>query len=184
MTNKNTKEFGITEYIHTFEKSLNYMVAVLLAIFVTAICCKYKGESFRELWEGPIHDLYNEPKIVFFSIVAVLPTLPYYFYYTLRDNTDWNMSNRDREKRGLVKLFILYETGVMSILYLLMQNDKSFAGTKMIVSAINVVLLCLYGFVMIKGAFEKDEQKKKVRDISLSFYFFQFLYFVFYLFTV
>lgn len=161
MTNKNTKEFGVTEYMHTFEKSLNYMVAVLLAILVTAICCNYKGESFKELLEGPILDLYNEPKIVFFSIVAVLPTLPYYFYYTLRDNVDWNMSNRDREKRGLVKLFILYETGVMSILYLLMQNDKSYAGTKMIVSAINIVLLCLYGFVMIKGAFEKDEYKKE-----------------------
>ena len=161
MTNKNTKEFGITEYMHTFEKSLNYMVAVLLAILVTAICCKYNGESIRQLWEGPLHDLYNEPKTVFFNIVAVLPTLPYYFYYTLRDNADWNMSNRDREKRGLVKLFILYETGVMSILYLLMQNDKRFAGTKVIISAINFVLLCLYGCILIKGAREKDEQKKE-----------------------
>ena len=170
MADDNIKEFRVSEYVQGFEKSLNYMAAVLFAILVTAFYCLCQEQNWKEILNELLHNLYSEPKNVFFIIVAVLPTLPYYLFYTLKDDIRWYTEDREKDISGLLKIFTLYEFGILSIFYLLMQGDKRFAGSKLIISCINIVLLSIYVYLIAKD--------KKVNKGFEYFYVIIFLMFV------
>lgn len=177
MADKEMKEFNVKEYMHDFEKSLNYMVAVLFAISVTAVCYFCQGMSWSDLGDA-LSELYNEPKEIFYVIVAVLPTLPYYFCYTLKNDPNWTCDIKKRDMDGLLKIFVFYEVGVMSIIYLLMQRDLHFSASKLIIAAINIGLLGFYIYLVTKEYQQNMNPEKSIEYfyILVIFAAFVFLY--------
>lgn len=146
-----TGEFRMRDYVHAFEKSLNYLAGAILAIFAAGISyISTVPDWYMDLGEI-VQNIHDDPKIFLCVCTAVLSTLPYYFYYTLKDNDNWNACQGKRDKWGLGKICILYEICMMSFFYLLVQGDLHFAGAKCIISFISALLSCLYLGLMIKG---------------------------------
>lgn len=175
MADKELKEFNVKEYMHNFEKSLNYMVAVLFAISVTAVWYFCQGMSWSDLQDA-LSKLYYEPKEIFYVIVAVLPTLPYYFCYTLKNDLNWTCDIKKRDMNGLLKIFVFYEVGVMSIIYLLMQKDLQFSASKLIIAAINIVLLSFYIYLVTKEYQQNMNPEKSIEYFYILVIFAAFIF--------
>ncbi len=147
---KDKKVFCLNDYIRSFEKSLHYMMAALLAIFVVGMSWRLAGktELFSEvkiIWD----DLQKQPRQILCIITAVLSTLPYYYYYTLKDNPNWNACRGRNDIQGLIKIYILYEIVTVSLFYLLIQNEADCEATKLILSAAGAVLTLIYIGILI-----------------------------------
>lgn len=151
MMSENTKEFRIKEYVHIFEKSLNYMAGVILSIFISGIIYLGSETNGNITINEILKNIHDDPKPLFCVLVAVLSTLPYYFYYSLKDDTAWNACNGRRDNWGLAKICILYEICIMSLLYLLLQGNVCFAGSKFLISIINIILILIYMIFLFKG---------------------------------
>lgn len=150
MTDRSTKEFQITDYVHSFEKSLNYLAGAILAIIAAAIgYLASKSQQNMALLEM-FQNIYDDPKETICVFMAVLSTLPYYVYYTLKENLAWNACNVKRDHVGLFKIGIIYEICVMSFLYLLFQGNTDYACFKLVVSLVNIVLVGVYLFFLYK----------------------------------
>ena len=152
MSKENTKEFRVREYLHDFEKSLNYMAGALLAILVSGICLIASKSSWTSAELSVIfQEFHDSPTELLGVISAVLCTLPYYFYYTVKDDNHWNASRGNIDNFGLWKVFIWYELCVLSFYYLLFQGDVNYSLLKLTLSVVNVILACIYLFLLIKG---------------------------------
>lgn len=88
---------------------------------------------------------------LFCALVAVISTLPHYFYYTLKDNTTWNAFNGSKDNGGLLRICILYEISVFSFFYLILQGDVNYTLSKLIISIINIILISIYLILLLKG---------------------------------
>lgn len=146
MHKKTREEFGLRNYIQIFEKSLNYIAGAFLSMLAAGIVfwgSKQCGNfSLKELFSN----IDAGSKILTCVLVAILSTLPYYFYYNLKNNTVWNSSIGDKDNGALLKIYILYEIGIYSFFYLILQGDYHFALSKLILSSINVLLILIYLF--------------------------------------
>ena len=115
------KEFRVNEYVHAFEKSLNYIFGAIIAIgFVSLVWYISVYPDWMKKIPQVLSDIHNDPTEVLCVITAVLTTLPYYFYYVLKDNTYWNGYNGKKDNWGLLKIFIIYEICIVSFFYLLL----------------------------------------------------------------
>lgn len=87
-------------------------------------------------------------------IAAILSTLPYYFYYTLKNSTRWNECYGKSDNWGWIKIFGLYEISIMGVFYLLLQNlpisNDAFCAPKPIVSSIGAVFCIVYIAILCK----------------------------------
>lgn len=164
MTN-DKKEFRVENYVYAFEKSLHYMFGTFLAIGI-GIAIWYM--SARNDWWNVIKEAAEEmqdgdPNGIFVRIcmiiTAVLSALPYYFYYTLKDNSDWNLCNGKKDCRGLKKIYILYEIAIMGLFYLLLPQQKNYINSKFIVAAVCFLLCIAYIYMLFR-------QHKKGADIG------------------
>lgn len=153
---ENTKEFRIRDYVHAFEKSLNYLAGAILAIFVAGISYVSFVPEWNMTLTEIVQNIHDEPNIFLCIFTAVLATLPYYFYYTLKDNDRWNACQGERDKWGLGKICIIYELCMMCLFYLLVQGDLRFAWAKCIISSIGAGLSLLYLCLMIKGNYDGE----------------------------
>lgn len=175
------KVFRLGRYVRAFEKSLNYMLGAVLAVFVAGV--KYiipeDGQQISlDDVIGILQKIHDDPRKLFCVLTAVLSTLPYYVYYTLKEDSVWNACDGKRDHLGLKKIYIVYEIGIMSFFYLLFQGIKDYAGSKMVAAIISMVLVGCY-FRLIKR-----EGKRKERDhggylllaILLAFLFFLMLF--------
>lgn len=152
MESDNRNEFRLRDYVQVFEKTLNYMAGVMIAAMVAGICHIVSNPNWHltiETMFRMIQNLHKNPKEFFCLITSVLSTLPYYFYYCLKDNTGWNACNGQRDNKALRKIYVLYEFGIICLLYLLMKDDMSFSASKLFLSIINVLLTFLYLFFVI-----------------------------------
>ena len=156
MKRENTKEFRIRDYVHAFEKSLNYLTGAILAILVAGISYISSVPEWDMTVFEIVQKIHDDPKIFLCIFTAVLATLPYYFYYTLKDNDRWNACQGERDKWGLGKLCIIYELCMMCLFYLLVQGDMRFAEAKCYISGISAGLSLLYLYLMIKGNYEEE----------------------------
>lgn len=154
----NNKEFRISDYVCLFEKSLNYMTGAILSMFAVNIINTGSNSDWALSLEEILGIIDNDPKDLFCILIAVISTLPYYFYYTLKDNTDWNACNGSKDNWGLLKIYILYEIGIFSFFYLILQGDVHFSFAKFIISIINIVLIFIYLILLF------IENKNKSRD--------------------
>lgn len=149
MNNESTKEFRVNEYVHLFEKSLNYIAGAIFSIFAAGITYVSSNPNLNLSIKEIFQIIDNDPKEFFCILAAVLSTLPYYFYYTLKDNTDWNACNGSKDNWGLLKIYVLYEIGIFSFFYLILQGDIEFTLSKLIISIINIILISIYIVLMI-----------------------------------
>lgn len=104
-----TKEFRIGDYLGVFEKSLNYMTGTVFAAFIAGVSWYVSEPDRRAAFPQMIHTLHEDPKKLLCLVTALLSVLPYYFYYTLKDITNWNMYGNRGDHKGLPKVGILYE---------------------------------------------------------------------------
>lgn len=171
----NDKEvFRVGNYVRAFEKSLNYMCGALLAIAVTSLswCLKNSMEfaepvRFAE-FVGRLGKIFNQilengldkilPK-VFAVIIGVLTGLPYYFYYTLKDNYEWNLYGGRKDINGLLKIYVLYEIIIIGFFYLFLPNEEAYVSPRLITASIDVLLVSLYVAILFY-------QHKKGEDIG------------------
>lgn len=149
MTN-DKKEFRIEDYVHSFEKSLNYLAGAILAIFAAGIGYIASEPSQNIFLLEMLRDIYDDPRETICVFMAVLSALPYYVYYNLKENLAWNADNGKRDHLGLLKIGILYEICIMSFLYLLFQGDPDYTCFKIVVSLVNIVLIDIYFCILIK----------------------------------
>lgn len=158
------KEFRANEYMRSFEKSLNYMFGAILAICVICISIYFStGErQWTDLW-AELDAIHRSPRNALRILAAVLSTLPYYCYYTLKDNTDWNARNGRKDDWGLAKAYFSYEIGIMILFYLLLQggsksDENAYIGSKLIVAFIGAAFTIIYIVILICRHIMKRER--------------------------
>ena len=152
MRKKETEEFRVREYLHDFEKSLNYMAGAILTILVTGVCLiASKPEWNITILSEMFHNIHDNPTELLGVLSAILCTLPYYFYYTLKDDIRWIAYRGDGDNFGLWKIFIWYEICILSFCYLLFQGDVSYSVLKLMLASINTLLAAIYLGLLIKG---------------------------------
>lgn len=144
------KEFRIGDYVHCFEKSLNYLAGAILAILAAGIGYIASEPSQNISLLEMLQNIYDDPRETICVFMAVLSALPYYVYYTIKENLAWNADNGKRDHLELLKIGILYEICIMSFLYLLFQGDTHYTCFKMVVSMINIVLIGIYFCILVK----------------------------------
>ena len=159
-----TKEFRANEYISSFEKSLSYMFGAILAICVVRISIYFSSGDMQwtDFW-AKLAAIHRSPRNALRIFAAVLSTLPYYYYYTLKDNPNWNAQNGQKDNWGLVKACILYEIGIMILFYLLLQggsesDEDAYIGSKLIVAFIGATLTIIYIVIIIYRHIRKKER--------------------------
>lgn len=171
--NENTKEFRLRDYISVFEKSLNYLTGAVLAIFIAGMSWYIVSEpNWKMMLPQKLHSIHDNPKELLCLIVAVLSMLPYFFYYSLKDNIGWNACNGSRDNLGLGKICVLYEICIMSFFYLLLQGQVQFAGSKLIISIVNIILIILYCIFLKEGKKKGENIGYFLAIIILAFIFF------------
>lgn len=171
MESGNINEFRLRDYVQVFEKTLNYMAGAIVAAMIAGICHIVSDPNMHLTIDTTfrmIQDLHKNPQEFFCLITSVLSTLPYYFYYCLKDNTGWNACNGKRDNKGLRKIYVLYEFGIMCLLYLLMKDDMSFSASKLLISVINIVLTFTYLCFMIKDRRKEERIGYFLVTIALS----------------
>jgi len=174
----NTKEFRVNEYLRSFEKSLNYMVGAIAAICVIGISRYVSGHS--EWWTDlpeTLSCIQENPREILCILTAVLSTLPYYFYYTLKDNINWNACSGPKDNCGLAKIYILYEIGVMGLFYLLLQGDTKFAGSKLIISLLGTILTIIYIAILLFRQKRNERIGYFIAVVVMAFFLFLALFF-------
>lgn len=150
MKNESTKGIRIGDYVNFFEKSLNYLAGALLAILVAGIAhFASKSNMDKSLWDT-ILDIHDHPHDLLCILTAVLSTLPYYVYYALKENMGWNAYNGKKDHVALATIGIMYEICIMSGFYLLYQGDWQYAGSKLVISVVNIALVGLYIYLLRK----------------------------------
>lgn len=171
--NDNTKEFRIKDYVNAFEKSLNYMTGAILAILVAGMSWYIVTEpNWKIMLPQVLQNIHDDPKELLGLIAAVLSTLPYYFYYSLKDNISWNECSGSRDNFGLGKICVLYEICIMSFFYLLLQGEVCFAGSKLIISFISMILIIFYCLFLKEGKKKGEHIGYFVAVIILALLFF------------
>lgn len=170
---KDKKVFCVNDYIRTFEKSLHYMMGALLAIFVVCASLRLSGQpgwylKVKSIWGN----LQKQPREILCIISAVISTLPYYFYYTLKDNPEWNACRGRKDIQGLIKIYILYEIVTLSLFYLLIQNETDCTVSKLILSAMGTILTLIYIAILFY------RRKKETVGYFILVIFIAFLFFV------
>lgn len=148
------KEFRVGHYVRAFEKSLNYMCAAFLAIVIVYFGERIStsAEPFEEikrilwpiLFEGDSDNIL--PK-VFIIIIGVLSALPYFFYYTLKDNYEWNLYSGRKDLGGLLKIYMLYEIFIIGLFYILLPKTD-YEGSKLIAALIGFLLSLTYILIL------------------------------------
>lgn len=156
MANESTKEFRITDYVHAFEKSLNYLAGAILAVLAAGIGYIASIPEHNISLLKITKNIHDNPQKMLCVLTAVLSTLPYYVYYTLKENADWNICNGKRDHLGLLKIAIMYEICIMNCFYLLFQGDARYAGSKLAISIVNIVLVSWYLILLRKRSKEGE----------------------------
>lgn len=172
MSNESTKEFRVKDYVRLFEKSLNYIAGAIFSMLAAGIIYISSKPEWDLSLKEIIQIIDNEPKELFCALAAILSTLPYYFYYSLKDNTDWNACNGSKDNWGLLKICILYEIGIFSFFYSILQGDVHFALSKLIISIINIILISIYLILLFIGNKSGDRIGYFVAVIALAILFF------------
>lgn len=158
-------EFRVGNYVRAFEKSLNYMCAVFLAIAIVIACWYFPNfqdfvakieEWFYQIKDGDPNGLLLK---IFTVIMGAVTVLPYYFYYTLKDNYEWNLYSGRRDIDGLLKIYVLYELTVIGLFYLLFPREEDYVSPRLIVSVIGALLVVFYIVILFY-------QHKKGEDIG------------------
>lgn len=170
MKEENTKQIRIGDYVHTFEKSLNYLAGALLAILVAGIAhiASVPDISLPEM----IEDIHKNPQNLLCILTAVLSALPYYVYYALKENPGWNAYNGKRDHMALAKIGIMYEICIMNCFYLLYQGKEQYAGSKLVISVVNITLVGLYIYLLSKRRKAGERAGYFVIVIALAMVFF------------
>lgn len=164
MTN-DKKEFRLENYVYAFEKSLHYMLGVFLASGIGMIIWYMTNHEkwWNVIIEAAAEISTGDPNGIIIRIsmivTAALSALPYYFYYTLKDNNLWNLCNGKKDCRGLKKIYILYEIAIIGIFYLLLPREDIYLDSKNIISAIGALLCIVYIYILYR-------QHKKGADIG------------------
>lgn len=172
MNNENTKEFRVSDYVCIFEKSLNYMAGAILSMLAAGIIYISSNLDLNLSIKEIFQIIDNDPKDFFCILVAVLSTLPYYFYYSLKDDGDWNACNGSKDNWGLLKIYILYEIGIFCFFYLILQGDVHFSLAKLIISIINIVLTFTYLILLFIGNKSRNRIGYFIAVIFLTIIFF------------
>lgn len=111
------------------------------------------GETTSKKWYIDIWKLLkgiaNDDSNTHFSrllliVAGVLTTLPYYFYYTLKDNSAWNAYGGKRDVWGLKKIYLLYEISIMGLFYLLLMRGGEYKVDKPIVAFVSAFFAAIY----------------------------------------
>lgn len=170
MENEKTKDIWIGDYVHAFEKSLNYLAGVLLAILVAGIAhiASTPDISLLEI----VRNVHDNPRDLLCILTAVLSTLPYYVYYTLKENKGWNAYNGKKDHVALAKIGIMYEICIMNCFYLLYQGDPHYAGSKLVISVVNITLVGLYIYLLFRRRKAGDRVGYFIIVIGLAILFF------------
>lgn len=105
--------FRLKEYVNSFEKALNYIIASILAV-VTAVLyyTSQKGNGLENILLF-IKNSIVSPEKIFEVGLAVFSSLPYFCYYTLKNNTHWNYCNDNKDNIALLKTADLYENHIL-----------------------------------------------------------------------
>lgn len=136
---------NISQYVSIFEKSLSYCVALMISIFVGIVYTESKN-SFPDIIQKYFLNWQSNPdEIMGFSfLIATLVTIPYFYTYTLKNIPEWTLADHTGEIHGLIKLFCLFEICVMTIFYLLLWRNASAIAAKILILAVNILILMLY----------------------------------------
>lgn len=156
--------FRLKEYVNSFEKALNYIIASILAV-VTAVLyyTSQKGNGLENILLF-IKNSIISPEIIFEVGLAVFSSLPYFCYYTLKNNTHWNYCNDNKDNIALLKTADLYEIFILTLFYLLIQGENNYIVARIVIAGIIIGLLLVYLAL-------KTIEKKKTENIYIYGYF-------------
>ena len=152
----NNNIYTLDNYINALEKTTSYLIALLMAVLTTFIYC-HRGDSgilikivkcldYNE-WEELLKKYYH-------IFIAILATLPYFYYYILVEIKYRGHRNKKYNNLGLFKCFILYELVLLAIYYLLLVVYSSVEMLKNAVALVVICFLILYFYVRHRKNFQ------------------------------